>query len=57
MQECKEQLRKHDYKILKRYFENKKGRPISMRDERRVNVLSEDDRNKLRRTRINNMMS
>lgn len=57
MQECKEQLRKHDYKILRRYFENKKGRPISMRDERRVNVLSEDDRIKLRRTRINNMMS
>lgn len=57
MQECKEQLRKHDYKILKLYFENKKGRPVSMRDERRVNVLSDEDRSKLRRTRIDNMMS
>lgn len=57
MQDCKEQLRKHDYKILKEYFELKKGRPVSMRDERRANVLTEEERSNIRRNRINNMMS
>lgn len=51
MQEDKERQRKKDYAYLKHYFEQKKGRPVSMRDERRFAYLSEEDRENIRTQR------
>lgn len=56
MQACKDERRAHDYQYLKAYFEEKKGRPVSMRDERRVEVLSQEEREKNRTLRSGSMM-
>ncbi len=57
MQEDKERNRQADYAYLKHYFEQKKGRPVSMRDERRYSYLSEDEREELRtRRKISNLI-
>lgn len=48
MQEDKEAQRQSDYGYLKRYFEQKKGRPVSMRDDRRYSYLSEEERDTIR---------
>lgn len=57
MQDDKESNRQADYAYLKHYFEQKKGRPVSMRDERRYSYLSEDEREELRtRRKISNLI-
>ena len=57
MQDDKERNRQADYAYLKHYFEQKKGRPVSMRDERRYSYLSEDEREELRtRRKISNLI-
>lgn len=48
MQINKDERRSEFYAKLKAYFELKKGRPVSMRDERRVNILTEEERSKMR---------
>lgn len=54
MQSDKEANRYHDYSLLKEYFEEKKGRVISMRDERRYSYLSKDERQSIRTQRNSN---
>lgn len=56
MQQNKNARRSFDYKYLKMYFENKKGREVSMRDERRFVVLDDNDRNEIRRHRLSNII-
>lgn len=56
MQIDKDNRRADFYDQLKRFFELKKGRPVSMRDERRVTILSEEEREQLRQRRINNLL-
>lgn len=56
MQLNKDGNRARDYGELKLFFEAKKGRPVSMRDERRVTIMSEEEREELRKRRINNLM-
>lgn len=56
MQIDKDNRREEFYSKLKKYFEYKKGRPVSMRDERRVTILSEEEREQLRQRRLNNLM-
>ena len=53
MQKCKDERRAHDYQKLKEYFELKKGRTVSMRDERRVEIFNSAERE---RKRSDNMM-
>lgn len=56
MQADKDQHREHDYRYLQQYFENKKGRPVSMRDDRRFTVLPEKERQIIRSHRISNII-
>ncbi len=44
MQAQKERERKDNYIALKTYLERRKGRPVSMRDGRRLNYLSREER-------------
>ncbi|HIV55413.1 MAG TPA: sensor domain-containing diguanylate cyclase [Candidatus Anaerobiospirillum stercoravium] len=44
MQAQKERERKDNYRALKAYLERRKGRPVSMRDGRRLNYLSKEER-------------
>lgn len=46
MQAHKERERKDNYIALKAYLERRKGRPVSMRDGRRLNYLSKEERAK-----------
>lgn len=46
MQAAKDAARIENYSKLKAYLEKKKGRPVSMRDGRRLEYLSEDERKK-----------
>lgn len=48
MQINKDERRSEFYSQLKTFFEAKKGRPVSMRDDRRVTILSEEERAKMR---------
>lgn len=48
MQADKEAYRIQNYSLLKEYFEEKKGRTISMRDDRRYSYLSKDERQSIR---------
>ena len=48
MQINKDERRSEFYSELKTFFEAKKGRPVSMRDDRRVTILSEEERAKIR---------
>lgn len=56
MQADKERHRQQDYAELKHYFEQKKGREVSMRDDRRLNILSEEEREEIRKHRISNII-
>lgn len=46
MQAAKDASRVENYTKLKAYLEKRKGRPVSMRDGRRLEYLSEDERKK-----------
>ncbi|MCK0534394.1 MULTISPECIES: diguanylate cyclase [unclassified Anaerobiospirillum] len=54
MQVCKDERRVHDYEVLRRHFEAKKGRPVSMRDDRRVKIMKSHD--EARRARVSNII-
>ena len=56
MQANKEDHRDRDYQELKKYFEAKKGREVSMRDERRMTLLTEEERNELRAHRVSHII-
>ena len=56
MQANKEDHRDRDYQELKEYFEAKKGREISMRDERRMTILTAEERNELRAHRVSHII-
>ncbi len=56
MQADKESKRDDNYRELKAYFEAKKGRAVSMRDERRMQILTEDERNELRAHRVSHII-
>ena len=56
MQANKDEQRDQDYRELKEYFEAKKGREVSMRDERRMKILTEEERNELRAHRISHII-
>lgn len=56
MQANKEDHRDRDYQELKEYFEAKKGREVSMRDERRMTLLTEEERNELRAHRVSHII-
>ena len=56
MQENKDSHRLENYSYLKKYFELKMGRPVSMRDDRRLTILSEKEREEIREHRISNII-
>lgn len=56
MQTNKEEHRDRDYRYLKEYFEAKKGREVSMRDERRMTILTQEERNELRAHRLSHII-
>ena len=47
MQQAKEEQRESNYAELKKYLEKRKGRPVSMRDGRRLEYMSTEDRKKM----------
>ena len=56
MQASKEAHRDRDYRELKTYFEAKKGRAVSMRDDRRLKILTEEEREQLRAHRVSRII-
>lgn len=48
MQTNKEKYHDKHYELLQAYFEEKLNRRVSMRDDRRIKILSQKERNKLR---------
>lgn len=51
MQAYKESHRAANYTALKQYLEKRKGRPVSMRDGRRISYLTPDERVQVRQAR------
>lgn len=49
MQQAKEQQREHNYAQLKAYLEKRKGRPVSMRDGRRLSYMTPQEREQMHR--------
>lgn len=56
MQAQKESQRDQNYRELQAYFEEKKGRKVSMRDGRRLQILTEDERAALRKRRVSHIV-
>ena len=56
MQANKDAARSANYAKLKQFFELRKGREVSMRDDRRQEFLTEAEREEIRKRRINNLM-